>query len=127
MVTPQRPPYGEYIAGIESACHHLDNTTVEELRTDVYRVLRHPHHLKPNLSKDEMIAIKQLKTDEDRMILNADKSVALVVVHRKDYIRKASELLEDTNSYGPIHSDPTNKLKTKLINILRRLKVKLEW
>ena len=58
-VTPQRLPCGEHIAAIESACQHLDNTTAEELRADVYRVLRHPHHLKPNLSKDEMIAIKQ--------------------------------------------------------------------
>ena len=51
VVTPQRPPYGEYIATMESACQNLDNTIVEELRADVYRVLRHPHHLKPNLSK----------------------------------------------------------------------------
>ena len=123
VVTPQRTPYGEYIAAIESACQNLDNTTAEELWADVYRVLRHPHHLRSNLSKDEMIAIKQIKTDEDRMIHNTDKGVALVVMDRKDYIRKAGELLEDTNTYSPIHADPTNKLKTKLINILKKIKV----
>ena len=66
VVTPQRPPYGEYIAAIKSACQNLDNTTVEELRADVCGVLSLPHHLKPNLSKDEMIAInnlKQIKTE----------------------------------------------------------------
>ena len=96
---------------------------MEELRADVYRVLRNLHHLKPNLSKDEMMAIKQLKMDKDRMMLNTDKDVAVVVMGRKDYIKKARELLEDTIIYRPIQSDPTNKLKTKLINMLMKIKV----
>ena len=54
------------------------------------------------------------------MILNTDKGVALLVMDKKDYIRKARELLEDTNTYRPIQSYPTNKLKTKLINILKK-------
>ena len=36
------------------------------------------------------------------MILSEDKGVALVVMDRQDYIRKAKELLEDTNTYRPI-------------------------
>ena len=69
-----------------------------------------------------MMAIKQLRTDKDQMILNADKSVAFVVTDRQDYIRKARELLEDTNNYRSIQSDPTNKLKRKLINTLKKIK-----
>ena len=53
--------YGEYITAIELSCQNSDNTTAEELRADIYRVLGHPHHLKSNLSRDEMMAIKQLK------------------------------------------------------------------
>ena len=56
------------------------------------------------------------------MVLNVDKDVALVVMDIKDYIRKARELLEDTNTYRPIQSDPTNKLKTKLINTPKKIK-----
>ena len=114
--------YGDYITTIELACQNLDNTAADKLRADVYRVLRCPHHLKPNQSRDEMMAIKQLKTDKDQMIFNEDKGVAFVVMDREDYIRKAKELLKDTNTYGPIQSDPTNKLKTKLINTLKKLK-----
>ena len=116
----QKPLYGEYIAAIEVACQNLDNTAAEELRAYVYRVLRHPHHLKPNLSKEEFIAIKQLRTDKNRMILNADKDVTLVVMDREDYIKKVREPLEDMNTYRPIPSDPTNKVKTKSINIQRK-------
>ena len=50
-ITPTRPPYGEYIKAIETACQSLDPNYAEELRSDVYRVLRHPHQLRTNLNK----------------------------------------------------------------------------
>ena len=56
------------------------------------------------------------------MVLTTDKGVALVVMDRKEYIRKARDLLNDTNTYRTIQSDPTNMLKNKLINILRKIK-----
>ena len=96
--------------------------TAEQLRADIYRVLRHPHQLKPNLSRDEIKAMKQLKADKDCMVLTTDKGVALVVMDRCDYIRKAKELLDETNTYRTIQLDPTNKLKNNLINILRKIK-----
>ena len=49
--------------------------------------------------------------------------MALVVMDRSDYIRKAKELLNDTNTYRTIQSDPANKLKNKIINILKKIKV----
>ena len=69
-----------------------------------------------------MKALKQLKTDKDHMVLTADKGVAMVVMDRQEYIQKARALLEDTNTYRPIPSDPTTKLKNKLINILKKIK-----
>ena len=120
--TPKKPPLGDYISNIEKVCQSLDTNLAEELRSEVYRVLRKSHQLKPNLKKDEMIALKQLQTDKNCMVLTADKGVALVVIDRVDYIKKAKEILEDTNTYRVIHTDPTSRLKNKLINILRRVK-----
>ena len=94
----------------------------EELRTEAYRVLRKPHHPKPNLKKDEIIALKQLKADKNCMVLTADKGVVLVVIDTVEYIKKAKEILEDTNTYRVIQTDPTSRLKSKLISILRRIK-----
>ena len=54
--------------------------------------------MKHNLSRDEMKAIKQLKADKDWMVLTADKGVALVVMDRKEYIRKVRDLLDATNT-----------------------------
>ena len=103
-------------------CQSLDTNTAEELRSEAYRVLGKPHHPKPTLKKEEIIALKQLKSDKSHMVLTADKGVALVVIDTVDYIRKAKDILEDTNTYRVIHTDPTSRLKNKLINILRRTK-----
>ena len=47
-ITPRRPPYEDYIKAIETACLSLDAKSAEEVRSDMYRVLRHPRQLKPN-------------------------------------------------------------------------------
>ena len=56
------------------------------------------------------------------MILTADKGVAMVVMNKDDYIKKAQALLDDTNTCKPITADPTTKLKNRLINILKMMK-----
>ena len=121
-ISLKKPPLGDYILNIEKACQSLDTNTAEELRSEAYRVLRKAHHPKPNLKKEEIIALKQPKSDKSCMVLTADKGVALVVIDTVDYIKKAKEILEDTNTYRVIHTDPTSRLKNKLINILRRIK-----
>ena len=121
-ISPKKPPLGEYILNIEKACQSLDTNMAEELRSEVYRVLKKPHHPKPNLKREEFIALEQLKSDKSQMIHTADKGVALVVLDTVDYIRKAKEILEDTNTYRVIQTDPTSRLKNKLINMLRRIK-----
>ena len=122
MITPKKPPLGHYISNIEKACQSLDTNLAKELRSEVYRELRQPHQLKPNLKQEEMIALKQLKTDKNCMVLTADKGVKLVVLDKVDYIKKAKEVLKDTNTYRVIHTDPTSRLKSKLINTLRKIK-----
>ena len=121
-VTPTNLPILDYISSIEVACQNLNNSEAEELRSDVYRALRLCHPPQPKLRKEEMKALKQLKTDKDLMVLTADKGVAMAVMDRQEYIKKARALLEDTNAYRSIPSDLTTKLKNKLINILKKIK-----
>ena len=45
----------------------------------------------------------------------------MVVMDRKHYIDKATNLLAQP-AYRTINRDPNNKLKAKLINILKRIK-----
>ena len=57
------------------------------------------------------------------MVLTADKGVALVVMNTEDYKKKAEELLYQ-NTYRAIPSDPTMRLKNKLISMLKSIKAK---
>ena len=45
----------------------------------------------------------------------------MVILDRQDYINKANHLLNQ-NTYRSITKDPTNSIKNKLINILKRVK-----
>ena len=56
------------------------------------------------------------------MVLTTNKGVALVVIDRTDYIRIAKDLLQDTSTYRIIKGEPTNRLKNRLINILKKVK-----
>ena len=122
-VVSWKPPCGDYINAIELAYQSLNNSEAEELRADIYRVLRQPHHPKSYLSKDEQKVLKHLRADKDHIILTTDKGVELVVMDRQDHIKKARNLLEDTNTYIPSQTDPTNEHKANLINILKNIKV----
>ena len=112
-----------YITAIEAACTKLSQQDAEELRADINRVLRSSHPPKPNLTKNQMSALRELKKDRDRIVLTADKGVAMVVMDRQDYINKAKYLLNQ-NTYKTITKDPTNTIKNKPINILKTIKTK---
>ena len=74
-----------------------------------------------NISKGEARAMKELKKDQDRMVLTADKGVIMVVMDREDYEKKSEELLSQS-TYRVLLSDPTTKWKNKLIAILKTIK-----
>ena len=107
---------------IEIVYQSLNPTDAEELRTDIPRILKQSKPPKPNLTREEWKALKQLKSDKDHITLTADKGVALVVMERSEDIKKMKKLLEDTITYRSLYMDPSNKQKNKLINILRRIK-----
>ena len=123
MVSPKQPPNLEYRTAIEAACTKLSQQDAEELRAEVNRVLRSSHPPKPNLTKAQNLALRELKRDRDHIVLMADKGVAMVIMDRQDYINKANSLLNQ-NTYRSIPRDPTNSIKNKLISIIKRLKVK---
>ena len=65
--------------------------------------------------------MKELREGDTRMVLTADKGVALVVMNKEDYIKKAEDLLNQP-TYKLIPAEPTKRQKTKLINLLKNIK-----
>ena len=80
MVSPRQPPNLEYITAIEAACTKLSQQDAQELRADINRVSVIPPTPKPNLTKAQNLAFKELKRDRDCIVLTADKGVAMVII-----------------------------------------------
>ena len=106
---------------IEKACQQLKQGEAEELRGEIKSIIKKIHPPKPNISKEEHQALQQLKKDNTRMILTADKGVCLVVMDKKDYIEKSEKLLSKS-TYKILPSDPTTRHKNKLIALLKSIK-----
>ena len=105
IVPRELPPVLEYITAIERTCSQLQQGKVEELRGGIKAIIKKTLPSKPNITKEDHQALRQLKKDENRMILTADKGVSLVVLDKEDYIQKAEELLQQrqtTRSYHQI-------------------------
>ena len=120
-LAPNNPPNVEFTSAVDLACQKLLDQDAQELRAEVNILLRRAKPPKSNISREEKKALKELREDQDWMVLTADKGVALVVVDRKEYQEKIEGLLA-TPAYRAITTDPTNKLKAQLIQKLRRIK-----
>ena len=118
-VAPRPPQYGEYIAAVEQACQNPEPHNVKEFRAEI-RGLSNTHTPRKNITKEEAQALAELRRDQ-KSSLTADKGVALVVLDRTEYTNKAQDLLEDGGTHKEIKTDPTIKLKNKLINLLKKI------
>ena len=116
-----KPPVGKYISQIERVCQQLDQGKAEELRGETKAILKNIRPPRPNIQKKEEKAIQELRKDQSKIVLTADKGVAMVVLEKDDYTRKSEDLLKK-NTYRELAADPTNKYKNKLISLLKTIK-----
>ena len=117
-----RHPHGEYITVIEQACLKLEAHNAEELRATMRGALRNSPKPTNNITKQEIQVLAELKRDQSRVILTADKGVAIVIMDKEDYQEEAKALLEDQGTYKALKTDPTGRLKSRMINLLRKIK-----
>ena len=117
---PKCLPIVEYIATVEQGCQQLKQGEAEELWAEVKAVLKKAQP-QSNISKEEQKAMKELRNDNTRVILTADKGVSIVVMDRDEYIKKAEEILNQS-TYKTIPTDPTTNCKNRLIPLLKNIK-----
>ena len=82
--------------------------------------LRSFHPPKPNLTKAQTLALRELKRGKEPHSPYY-KGVAMVIMDRQDYINKANSLLNQ-NTYRSVPWDPTYTIKHKQISILKMVK-----
>ena len=71
--------------------------------------LRNSQEPTSNITKQEIQVLAELKKDQERVVLTADKGVAIVIMDRKEYQDKAKALLEDQGTYQALKTDPTGR------------------
>ena len=106
----------------EQASSRLPAQEADEFRSDVNRLLKQQqqqHNNHCNLNPVQHRTLTQLKQDNRRVVLTADKGVAMVIMDQQDYNNKAHALLQDTNIYRVLNKDPTPQLKNELITLLK--------
>ena len=79
----------------------------EVFRNEVLGSLRSAKCPKPNLSRQELQALTDLKRNSDIMILPADKGRATVVLDKVEYDEKVRQMLSDEKTYEKLKRDPT--------------------
>ena len=112
----------EYITACEKACWKLSASESAQLRSEIVGTLKSAKPPKSNITKEERQAIKQLQKEKSIQILAADKGRATVIMDTEEYNNKLQSMPSDTDTYTQLKKDPTTKYKTKLVNILARLK-----
>ena len=101
---------------------HLPDTEAAELRSDVVRTVKRARLPKPNITKAERAALRNLQKDDTIIILPADKGRSTVLMNTDDYNTKITALVSDTNTYSKLKKNPTTRYKTKLVNIFKQWK-----
>ena len=93
----------------------LEPHNAEELRAAMRGALRNSQEPTSNITKQEIWALAELKKDQERVILTVDKGVAIVIMDKKECQDKAKALLEDQGTYQALKTDPTGRLKSKML------------
>ena len=122
-VTPKQVPYQEIIMATEATARQLDAESAKKLRIGVSDALRTARPPPSNLDKEMKKALKDLRMDEEIVILPADKGNATVVMDKSEYMTKMNRMLED-DTYKELMRDPTSRIETKITRKLRELEKK---
>ena len=122
-VTPNVPPVNDIITATESAIRrgNPSESSASELRHDVTNIILQNKTIKPNISKEEKKAIKDLGNDKAIVIVPADKGHCTVVLDETDYDQKCRELLKDDKTYKKIGYNPTSGYRQKLVQAINAL------
>ena len=117
-VTPRTVPTKEILASVEAAIYNLPREKQDATRAEIYGVLKQAKPPKQqNLTREERRALKDLKSDENIVIIRADKGNCTVVMNKTDYHNQVQEMLQDQNVYMPVtdkRRNPTSKTELEL-------------
>ena len=75
-----------------------------------------------NLTREEKLALENLKNDKSIIIKSADKGSSVVVWDREDYFKEAEDQLSDDSVYEEVVGDPSPNLALLITDALAKIK-----
>ncbi|BHF73144.1 hypothetical protein SprV_0401622000 [Sparganum proliferum] len=119
---PSDSDYLNFLASFESIITSAGLTEEEQftIRNSTVQALKNRNKFS-TLSGDEKEALNSLKTDENTIILPADKGGSTTIMNKTDYTEKMMTLLKDESTYEPLDADPTKSQNSCIEKTLKRL------
>ncbi|BHF83210.1 hypothetical protein SprV_0802635200 [Sparganum proliferum] len=113
----------DFIAALEATLSKTDTTedSKNAIRQRVASLII-SHRPRRTIPSAEVKAIRELKRDDEIVIVPADKGRATVVLDKSEYVAKAQQLLNDNQSYKVIDSDPMKALVGKINKSLNQMR-----
>ena len=81
-----------------------------------------------NITPDELKALKDLSSRKDILIQKADKGNSIVVLNKRDYVKRMAKMLLDIDKFKKMNVKPWKKLnlllkyEDKLVSFLKGIK-----
>ena len=111
---PKYLDYGDYLANFELFYRNIRNlgilpnedldfvkTRIKEVALSTYR--NYNDNVPQHLSKEEFLALQNLRKNKNIVIQKSDKGNSVVVVDKADYLDKMDNLLNDTRKFEKIN------------------------
>ncbi|XP_049868146.1 uncharacterized protein LOC126368293 [Pectinophora gossypiella] len=92
------------------------------LRQDVAVTLRHAKVPPNNITPAERLALREVRADEDILVLKADKGNATVILDVNEYDEKIRALLADDTTYKQVNYNPTARVANRTKRLLQECK-----
>lgn len=118
-ISPTKIPINDVISNIEVAIKNTDQDVAEEIRQDVAKILRRAKPPSRNISKDESLALNNIRKNKNIIILKANKGNTIILMDRSEELNYLFNVLknngyEENIIHKTIKSSTTKTQKRKL-------------
>ena len=122
--TPHKPPLLDLIVSVETAARQLgpSSDAASSIRASTAKLLQQPSSQLSNITRDERLALNELKNDNSISVLPADKGRATVIMDKEEYHRKMATLVGNTTTYEKLAVDPTQQYRATIMTALHPTK-----
>ena len=135
---PKKLNYADYLTPYELLFRDIkelsvDDSILERVKVDMKKIcLSSFENFKfkdeLNITPDELKALKDLSSRKDILIQKADKGNSIVVLNKRDYVKRMTEMLLDIDKFKKMNVKPWKKLnlllkhEDKLVSFLKGIK-----